>query len=50
MSQNPPPPPAYPGPSDPGSQGPASEASGFFSALFDFGFNSFVTPRIVKVV
>jgi hypothetical protein len=31
---------------------PASHASakGFVSSLFDFGFNSFVTPKVVKVV
>ncbi|MGC4962830.1 DUF4282 domain-containing protein [Gordonia sp. DT218] len=31
--------------------GPGQASSkGFFSALFDFGFNSFVTPALVKVV
>jgi len=34
------------------AHGPASHASakGFVSSLFDFGFTSFVTPKIVKVV
>jgi hypothetical protein len=27
-----------------------SDAKGFFGALFDFGFNSFVTPKIIKVL
>ncbi len=27
-----------------------SGARGFVSSLFDFGFNSFVTPKVVKVV
>ncbi|WP_344870209.1 DUF4282 domain-containing protein, partial [Gordonia hankookensis] len=31
--------------------GPGQASSkGFFAALFDFGFNSFVTPALVKVV
>ena len=31
--------------------GPATpDGKGFFAALFDFGFNHFVTPKIVKVV
>jgi hypothetical protein len=34
-----------PGPGDGGAA-----AKGFFGALFDFGFNHFVTPMIVKVV
>jgi hypothetical protein len=28
----------------------ASEAKGFFGALFDFSFNSFVTPKIIKAL
>jgi hypothetical protein len=27
-----------------------SDKKGFFSALFDFGFTSFVTPKVVKVL
>jgi hypothetical protein len=45
----------YPGPGGPagGPVGPGSpqgEAKGFFPALFDFGFNSFATPAVVKVL
>lgn len=41
-------PPQQPG-TPPG--GPASPSSaGFFQALFDFEFNHFVTPKIVKIV
>ncbi|MDO5502854.1 MAG: DUF4282 domain-containing protein, partial [Actinomycetia bacterium] len=29
---------------------PQDAAKGFFGALFDFGFNHFVTPKIVKIV
>jgi uncharacterized membrane protein len=29
---------------------PSSDAKGFFGALFDFSFTSFVTPKIVKVI
>jgi hypothetical protein len=29
---------------------PRSDAKGFFGALFDFGFNSFVTPKIIKAL
>ncbi len=28
----------------------AGDAKGFFGALFDFGFTSFVTPKIIKVL
>ena len=65
-STPPPPPPASVGPSVPPSQpaqpSMASSAvtagagaitdssSGFFPALFDFSFNSFVTPKIVRFV
>jgi hypothetical protein len=44
---------AYPGQGAPGYPVPtqaASSAKGFVSSLFDFGFNSFVTPKVVKVV
>ncbi len=27
-----------------------SDSKGFFAALFDFGFTSFVTPKIIKVL
>lgn len=37
--------PRYAGSTDLGSQG-----KGFFSALFDFSFSSFVTPKIIKLV
>jgi hypothetical protein len=54
----PPPPPGpagfgagYPGPGAPvGPGGPQGEAKGFFPALFDFSFNSFATPSVVKVL
>lgn len=39
--------PAYPSPS---SQPPNVSGGGFFAALFDFSFSSFVTPKIVKLV
>jgi hypothetical protein len=29
---------------------PQDQAKGFFAALFDFGFNSFATPSVVKVL
>jgi hypothetical protein len=29
---------------------PRSDAKGFFGALFDFSFNSFVTPKIIKAL
>jgi hypothetical protein len=29
---------------------PTQDGTGFFGALFDFSFNTFVTPKIVKVV
>ena len=28
----------------------STSASGFFGALFDFGFNEFITPKVVKFV
>lgn len=37
----------YPAPE---SSGPGGSNTGFFAALFDFSFNSFVTPKIVKFV
>ncbi len=37
---------AYPG----GQPDVQTDAKGFFGALFDFSFNSFVTPKIVKFV
>lgn len=56
MSNTPPPPgygpPDYGPPSGGGvpSPTPANPSKGFFAALFDFGFNHFVTPIVVKVV
>lgn len=49
------PPPPVPGPPAPpygaGSRPPASaDARGFFGALFDFSFSTFITPMIVKFV
>ncbi|MDX6296544.1 MAG: hypothetical protein QOI51_401 [Nocardioidaceae bacterium] len=38
--------PAYPS----GAAGPMPDAKGFFGALFDFSFEHFITPIIVKVV
>lgn len=43
-------PPNYPPAEGSGSFDAAGEAKGFFGALFDFGFNHFVTPKIVKIV
>jgi hypothetical protein len=37
------PPPGYPSPQVPDSKG-------FVSALFDFGFTTFVTPKVIKVL
>ncbi len=34
----------------PASHASAASAKGFVGSLFDFGFNSFVTPKVVKVV
>jgi hypothetical protein len=44
------PPPGDPSPY--GGSGPAGNvgAGGFFSALFDFSFNEFITPKVVKFV
>jgi Domain of unknown function (DUF4282) len=45
----PPPGPAgYGGP--PMGPGPQGESKGFFAALFDFSFDSFATPAVVKVL
>jgi hypothetical protein len=46
------PPPGYGMPAYPsaGGQPPNAGDGGFFAALFDFSFNSFVTPKIVKLV
>ncbi len=46
-------PPTYqPSPGSPygGSSAETTDAAGFFKALFDFGFSSFVTPKVVKFV
>jgi hypothetical protein len=40
----------YPGQATGGSPPAQSTAKGFISSLFDFGFNSFVTPKVIKVV
>src|SRR5579875_802746 len=55
--------PGRPGPARPGSPGRAprcrrprcprrrgADSKGFIGALFDFGFTSFVTPRVIKVL
>lgn len=45
------PPPAQPPPAQPPPPRPQSAAAkSFLSALFDFGFTSFVTPKVVKVL
>jgi hypothetical protein len=46
------PPPGYGMPAYPsaGGQPPNAGEGGFFAALFDFSFSSFVTPKIVKLV
>jgi hypothetical protein len=49
------PPPGQPGyggaPTSFGPTGsPQTQAKGFFTALFDFGFTSFATPSVVKVI
>lgn len=55
MSTEPPPPP----PSEPPSHSPFNgdtgpienvDAAGFFKALFDFSFDTFITPKVVKIV
>lgn len=56
MSQMPPssPPPGTPpyggGPSSGGGPSPSTSPKGFFAALFDFSFTTFITPMIVKFV
>jgi uncharacterized protein DUF4282 len=41
----------YPGyPAGTGGSPPQNETPSFFSALFDFGFNSFATPVVIKVL
>jgi hypothetical protein len=51
MSSLPPPPPP-PSSYDPGPSGPVehTDAAGFFKALFDFSFTTFITPKVVKFV
>lgn len=46
-----PPPPPYPSGPESGSAaagGGRAETKGFLGALFDFGFTTFVTPKVVK--
>ncbi len=52
MSQEPPYGPQGPSGPPPGWQsgGYSQQAKGIFGALFDYGFNSFVTPALVKVI
>jgi hypothetical protein len=61
MTYNPPPPgspgPQYPAGEYPESTGgppstwqPQAHAHGFFGALFDFSFNHFVTPLIIRIL
>ena len=45
-----PPPPSDPYGQPPGGPGGLPQGKGFFGALFDFSFEYFVTPMIVKVV
>ncbi len=41
----------YPGyPAGTGGLPPQNESPSFFGALFDFGFNSFATPVVIKVL
>jgi hypothetical protein len=40
---------AYP-PSQPGGPDYDVSAKGFVASLFDFGFNSFVTPKVIKFI
>lgn len=56
MTYNPPPP-GSPGPPYPEGTGepppawqPQAQPQGFFRALFDFSFNHFVTPLIIRVL
>jgi hypothetical protein len=41
---------AGPGGVAPGGTGRGDQARGTFSALFDFGFNSFATPVVIKIL
>ena len=41
---------AYPAGMGPGGHMPSASSAGFFGALFDFGFNSFATPVVIKVL
>ena len=58
MTYNPPPPgspgPQYPegagGPPPAGQSAPQAHVRGFSGALFDFSFNHFVTPLIIRVL
>lgn len=53
MSDQPPPYPPHPQGPPPPPPPPATsgtDAAGFFRALFDFSFNEFVTPKVVKFV
>jgi len=42
--------PAQPGPAQHGPTQQGADSKGFFGALFDFSFTSFVTTRIIKVL
>ena len=44
------PPPGYDGGNMGPGAGQSTSASGFFGALFDFSFNEFITPKVVKFV
>ena len=48
----PPPPPLQQAPPAPYGDGPAekTDAAGFLRALFDFGFSTFITPKVVRFV
>jgi hypothetical protein len=41
---------AYPAPAAPGGPGSGRPAPSFAGALFDFGFNTFATPVVIKVL
>ncbi len=41
---------AYPAPPEPGGPGSGGTARGFPGALFDFGFTTFATPVVIKVL
>jgi hypothetical protein len=41
---------ADPGPLRPSAARDAADKTGFLGALFDFGFMSFMTPRVIKVL